>query len=72
VTKTKAVLQRILLRLPSLLIDSPAVPGVFGPPEDDDILVVVRGSKRRRTGRKFSLLSGDTSRTISNQIRCLV
>jgi hypothetical protein len=42
--------------MPAVMIDSPAVHGVFGPPEDDDIIVVDRDSKRGRTGRKFSSL----------------
>jgi hypothetical protein len=40
--------------MPAVLIDSPAVREVFGPPEDDDIIVVNRGSKRGRTGLKVS------------------
>jgi hypothetical protein len=39
----------------AVMSDSPAVPGVFGSPEDDDIMVVDRGSKRGRTGRKISV-----------------
>jgi hypothetical protein len=34
--------------------DSPAAREVFGSPEDDDITVVNRGSKRRRTELKVS------------------
>jgi hypothetical protein len=40
--------------MPAVMIDSPAVHEVFRPPEDDDSIVVDRGSKRGRTGRKFS------------------
>jgi hypothetical protein len=54
--------------MPVVMIDSPAVREVFGPPEADDIMVVNRGSKRGRSGLK--LLYGSTSRMISSQIRC--
>jgi hypothetical protein len=40
--------------MPAVMIDSPAVRGVFGPPEDDDIIVVNRVFKRRSTGLKVS------------------
>jgi hypothetical protein len=40
--------------VPAVKIDSPAVREVFGPPEDDYIVVVNRGSKRGRTGLKES------------------
>jgi hypothetical protein len=40
--------------IPAMMSDSPPVPGVFGSPEDDDIMVVDRGSKRGHTGRKVS------------------
>jgi hypothetical protein len=40
--------------MPVVMIDSPAVRELFGPPEDDDILVVNRDSKRGRTGLKVS------------------
>jgi hypothetical protein len=40
--------------MPVVMIDSPAVREVFGPPEDDDVIVVNRGSKRGRTGLKVS------------------
>jgi Protein of unknown function (DUF 659) len=40
--------------IPAVMSDSAAVPGVFGSPEDGDIMVVYRGSKRGRTGRKVS------------------
>jgi hypothetical protein len=40
--------------MPAVMIDSPAVPGVVVPPEDDDGIVADRGSERRRTGRKSS------------------
>jgi hypothetical protein len=40
--------------MPVVMIDSPAVREVFGHPEDDDIIVVNRGSKRGRTGLKVS------------------
>jgi hypothetical protein len=40
--------------IPAMVSDSPAVPGVFGTPEDDDIMVFDRDSKRGRTGREFS------------------
>jgi hypothetical protein len=33
--------------MPGVMFDSPAVPGVLGPPEDDDIIVVDPGSKWR-------------------------
>jgi hypothetical protein len=32
--------------MPVVMIDSPVVRELFGPPEDDDIIVVYRGSKR--------------------------
>jgi hypothetical protein len=35
-----------------VMIDSPAVLEVLGPPEDDDVIVVNRASKRERTGLK--------------------
>jgi hypothetical protein len=44
----------IAFGIPAVLIDSPAVPGVFGSPEDDDIIVIDRVSKRGRIGRKVS------------------
>jgi hypothetical protein len=40
--------------MPVVVIDSPVVREVFGPPEDDDITVVNRGSKRGRTGLEVS------------------
>jgi hypothetical protein len=40
--------------IPAVMSDSSAVPGVFGSPEDDDIMVVDRGSKRGHNGRKVS------------------
>jgi hypothetical protein len=40
--------------MPVVMIDSPVVREVFGLPEDDDIIVVNRGSKRGRTGIKVS------------------
>jgi hypothetical protein len=40
--------------MPVVMIDSPAVLEVFGPPEDDNIIVVNRGSKRGRTELKVS------------------
>jgi hypothetical protein len=40
--------------MPVVMIDSPAVREVFGPPEEEDIIVVNRGSKRGRTGLKVS------------------
>jgi hypothetical protein len=40
--------------MPVVMIDSPVVREVFGPPEDDDMMVVNRGSKRGRTGLKVS------------------
>jgi hypothetical protein len=40
--------------VPLVMIDSPVVREVFGPPEDDDIILVNRGSKRGRTGLKVS------------------
>jgi hypothetical protein len=40
--------------MPAVMIDSPAVHEVFGLPEDDDIIVVDRGSKRGRTALKVS------------------
>jgi hypothetical protein len=55
--------------MPVVMIDSPAVREVFGPPKGDDIIIINRGSKRGRTGLKF-LLYGSTSPMISNQIRC--
>jgi hypothetical protein len=54
--------------MPVVMIDSPVFREVFGPP-DNDIIVVNRGSKRGRTGLKF-LLYGSTQPMISNQIRC--
>jgi hypothetical protein len=44
----------IAFGMPAVMIDSPAVPGFFRPPEDDDIVVVDRRSKRGPTGRKVS------------------
>jgi hypothetical protein len=44
----------IAFGIPAAMSDSPAVPGVFGSPEGDDIMVVDRGSKRGRTGRRVS------------------
>jgi hypothetical protein len=35
--------------MPVVMIDSPAFRELFGPPEDDEIIVVNRGSKRGRT-----------------------
>jgi hypothetical protein len=40
--------------MPVVMIDSTAIREVFGPPEDDDVIVVYRGSKRGRTGLKVS------------------
>jgi hypothetical protein len=40
--------------IPAVMSGSPAVLGLFGSPEDDDIMVVDRGSKRGRTGRKVT------------------
>jgi hypothetical protein len=40
--------------MPAVMIDSPAVREVLGPPDDDDSIVVNRGSKRERTGLKVS------------------
>jgi hypothetical protein len=40
--------------MPVVMSDSPAVREVFGSPEDDDVIVVNRGSKRGRTGLKVS------------------
>jgi hypothetical protein len=40
--------------MPAVMIDSPALHEVFGPPEDYDTVVADRGSKRGRIGRKFS------------------
>jgi hypothetical protein len=40
--------------MPVVMIDSPAVHEMFEPPEDDDNIVVNRGSKRGRTGLKVS------------------
>jgi hypothetical protein len=40
--------------MPVVMIDSPAFREVFGSPEDDDVIVVKRGSKRERTGLKVS------------------
>jgi hypothetical protein len=45
--------------IPAVMSDSSVVPGVFGSPEDVEIMVVDRGSKRGRTGRKvcYALLT---------------
>jgi hypothetical protein len=51
---TNSGLVAIASGIPAVMSDSPAVPGVFGSPEDDDTMVVDRGSKRGRTGRKVS------------------
>jgi hypothetical protein len=40
--------------MPVVMIDSPAVREVFGPPEVDDVIVVNRCSKRRHTGLQVS------------------
>jgi hypothetical protein len=40
--------------VPVVMIDLPAVREVFGPPKDDDIIVVHRGSKSGHTGLKVS------------------
>jgi hypothetical protein len=40
--------------MPAVMIDSPAAHGVFGHPDDDDIIVANRGSKRGRAGCKVS------------------
>jgi hypothetical protein len=37
--------------MPAAMIDLPTSPGVFGPPDDDNNIVVDRGSKRGRTRR---------------------
>jgi hypothetical protein len=44
--------------MPVVMIDSPAVREVFGPPEGDDIFVVNRFSKRGRTGLKVFTVWG--------------
>jgi hypothetical protein len=44
----------IVSSMPVVMIDSPVVREVFGPAEDDDIIVVNRGSKRGRSGIKVS------------------
>jgi hypothetical protein len=55
--------------MPVVMIDLPAVREVFGPPEDDDIIIVNRGPKRGRTGLKVSTV-WESSPMTSNQIRC--
>jgi hypothetical protein len=40
--------------MPAVMIDSPAIHEVLGPPKDDDIVVVDRDSKCGRTGLKVS------------------
>jgi hypothetical protein len=44
--------------MPVVMIDSPVVREVFRPPEDDDIIVVNRGSKCGRTGLKVFTVWG--------------
>jgi hypothetical protein len=48
----------------NVMIDSLAVCEVFGPPEDDDIIVVNRGSRRGRTGLKVSTVSKNLTNDI--------
>jgi hypothetical protein len=51
---TNSGLVAIASGMPAVMIDSPAVREVFGPPEVDYVIIDNRGYKRGRTGLKLS------------------